>query len=53
MVNQAKLGSYRRDPFWKFGALVPQSHGQAIELDKQNKNTRWQEAEATEMGQLL
>jgi Reverse transcriptase (RNA-dependent DNA polymerase) len=53
MVNQAKLRSYRRDPFWKFGVLVPRTHAQAIELDKQNNNNRWQEAEATEMGQLL
>jgi hypothetical protein len=53
MINQAKLQSYRRDPLWKIGVLVPQTHAQAIELDKKNNNTRWQEAEATEMGQLL
>jgi hypothetical protein len=53
MVNKAKLQNYRRDPFWKFGVLVPQSHAQAIELDEQNNNTRWLEAEATKMGQLL
>jgi hypothetical protein len=44
MVNQSKLQSYRRDPLWKFGVLVPQTHAQAIELDKKNNNTRWQEA---------
>jgi hypothetical protein len=53
MVNQAKLLSNRRDPFWKFGVLVPQTHAQAMELDKQNNNTRWQAAETTEMGHLL
>jgi hypothetical protein len=26
MINQAKLKSYRREPFWKFGVLVPQTH---------------------------
>jgi hypothetical protein len=39
MVNQAKLQSYRRDKFWKFGGLVPETHAQAIELDKQDNNT--------------
>jgi hypothetical protein len=39
--------------FWKFGLIVPRTHAQAIELDKKNNTTRWQEAEATEMGQLL
>jgi hypothetical protein len=53
MVKQAKLQIYGRDPFWKFGLLVPQIYLQAIELDKRNNNTRWQEAEATKMGQLL
>jgi hypothetical protein len=53
MVHLAKLRSYRRDSFWKFGVLVPQTHAQAIKLDKKNNNTKWQDAEATEMGQLL
>jgi hypothetical protein len=53
MINQAKLKSYRRDVFWKFGVQVPRTHQQAIELDKKNGNTKWQDAEATEMGQLL
>jgi hypothetical protein len=53
MVNQAKLQSYQRDPFWKFIFFVPRNHAQAIELDKQNNNTRRQEAEATKMRQLL
>jgi hypothetical protein len=53
MINQATLSNYRRAPFCKFGVLVPQNHTQAIELDKANGNTKWQDAEATEMGQLL
>jgi hypothetical protein len=53
MVHQSKLQSYLRDPFWKFSELVPQTHSQAIKLDKQNNNTRWQEAKATKMGRLL
>jgi len=53
MINQAKLHSYRREPFWKFGVLVPRNHKQVLEIDEKNKNTLWQEAEATEMQQLL
>jgi hypothetical protein len=53
MVNQAKLSSYRREPFWKFGFLVPRNHSQAVEIDQSNGNTRWQDSEATEMDQLL
>jgi Reverse transcriptase (RNA-dependent DNA polymerase) len=53
MVNQAKLRSYRREPFWKFGFLVPRTHAQAVEIDQRNGNTKWQDAEATEMRQLL
>jgi hypothetical protein len=33
--------------------LVPRNHTQFIELDKANGKTKWQDAEATEMGQLL
>jgi hypothetical protein len=53
MDNQAKLQSYQRDTFWKVGVLVPQTNSQAIELDKKNYNTKWQEATATKMVQLL
>ena len=53
LVNQAKLKSYRRDPFWKFGFLVPRNHSQAVELDEKNGNTKWQDSEAVEMLQLI
>jgi hypothetical protein len=52
MVNQAELQRYQRDPFWKFGVLVPQTHAHAIDLDKQTSNISWKKMEATEMGQL-
>jgi hypothetical protein len=32
MFNQAKVTSYRRDPFRKFGVLVPRTHVHAGEL---------------------
>jgi hypothetical protein len=53
LINQANSRSYRREPFWKFGVLVARAHTQAMELDKRYCNTRWQDAEATEMRQLL
>jgi hypothetical protein len=53
MINQAKMKSYRQEPFWKFGVLVHQTHAQAVEIDLKNNNTAWQDAEATEMAQLL
>jgi hypothetical protein len=52
LVNQAKLRTFRREPFWKFGFLVPRSHKQAVEIDLSNGNLLWQESEATEMKQL-
>jgi hypothetical protein len=33
--------------------LVPRNHAQVVELDKANGNTKWQDVETTEMGQLL
>ena len=53
MINQAKLRSYRQDPFWKFGVMVPRTHSHAIEIDEKNGNTKWQDAEATDMQHLL
>jgi Reverse transcriptase (RNA-dependent DNA polymerase) len=52
MVNQAKLKSYRREPFWKFGVMVPCTHNQAVEIDQANGNCLWQESKSTEMKQL-
>jgi hypothetical protein len=41
MIHQSKLTSYRHDPIWKFGVLVPHNHAQAaVELDKANGNTK-------------
>jgi hypothetical protein len=52
MANQAKLKSYQRDPFWKFGSLGPRTHGQALEIDLANGNSKCQGSEAVEMEQL-
>jgi hypothetical protein len=52
MVNQAKLSSFRREPFWKFGYMVPRNHAQAIAIDQSNGNGNWKDSEAMEMKQL-
>jgi hypothetical protein len=53
IINQYKASSYRREPFWKFGVLVPQTHKQAKDLYLKNNNKKWQDYEETEMHQLL
>jgi hypothetical protein len=53
MINQAKLKAYHHDSFCKFGVLVPGNHAQAMALDTANGNTKWQDAEEVEKGQLL
>jgi hypothetical protein len=50
LINQAKTVTYKHEPFWKFGYLVPQTHWQEMDI---NGNDFWKEAEATEMRQLL
>ena len=39
-------------PKFKFGVWVPLGVNQALELDRKNDNTKWQEAIKTELGQL-
>ena len=52
MVNQAKLRSYNSAPKYMFGYLVPKTYKQALELDAQNGNTKWQDCTILEMNQL-
>ena len=52
MINQAKLQSFRRTPVYQFGFKVPRTPQEAIAIDKENGNTRWQDAMALEMSQL-
>ena len=34
---------------YKYGFLVPNNHDDVIQLDQQNKNTKWHEAENLEV----
>ncbi len=52
MVNQTKLRSYHTVPRYKYGYDVPRDYNHAIDLDKCNGNTKWQDSTALEMSQL-
>ena len=52
MINQAKLKSVRRAPIYHFGVRVPRNHAEAMMLDKENGNTKWLDAETTELQQI-
>ena len=52
MVNQAKLRSYRTATRYKYGYEVPKNYADAIRLDKEAGNTKWQDATKLEMEQL-
>ena len=53
MVNKAKLESYKSNTVYMFGHEVPRNHGQALELDRKNNNTKWADSEKVETDQLL
>lgn len=52
MVNQAKLRSHRLAPVYMFGYQVPRNHQQAVEIDTENGNTKWQDSETLEIRQM-
>jgi hypothetical protein len=49
--NQAKLHSFRTKPVYMYGFLVPRNYDQAMDIDRQNNNTKWQDAIQQEMNQ--
>ena len=53
LANQAKLKSFRTAPMYKFGVEIPRNHDHAMELDCQNGNTLWRDAELRKLGQLI
>ena len=44
-ANQAKLHSFRTKPVCMHGFQAPRNHEQAKELDEQNGDTKWRDAE--------
>ena len=53
IVNQTRLRSVRRTMRYKYGYLIPNTHEEAMELDRINGNTKWYDAEQLETSQLL
>jgi hypothetical protein len=52
MVNQAKLWSYNTAPKYKNGYEIPRTYDQAMKLDENNGNTKWQDAINTKLTQI-
>jgi hypothetical protein len=51
-LNQSKLRQVRRGVKYKFGIQIPRDYQEAVELDKKNGNTKWQDAVALELSQI-
>ena len=52
MLNQAKRQTRRNAPVYKFGVQIPKGPKEAIELDRKNGNTLWQDANKVELDKL-
>ena len=52
MLKQERLKSVRRGPLFHYGYQVPRTVQEALKLDKENGNTRWQDAMVLELTQL-
>jgi hypothetical protein len=53
MLNHSKLKSIKQSPKYKFGYQVPRNSRDATELDKRSGTTRWKDAQAVELAQLM
>ena len=52
MINQSKLHSYCTAPRFKYGYEVPKTYADALKLDSQAGNHKWEESTKAEMEQL-
>jgi hypothetical protein len=52
MANQTKIKSFRSAPRYMYGIEIPRDYQDAVRLDKQNGNTKWQDCTKLEMDQL-
>ena len=42
----------KRPVKYKFGVLIPNDYRHAVEIDNENRNNEWQDANGTEVGKL-
>jgi hypothetical protein len=52
IIQQACYRSPRHSPIYMFGIRVPRNHKEAMELDKENGNTMWADAEHAELSSI-
>ena len=52
LLNQGRVKYYQKVPIYQYGYRVPRTPEEAIQIDKDNGNTKWQDAMALEMHQL-
>ena len=45
-INQSKIRQVRRSAVYQFGFLIPIDYKQAQQLDEQNGNSKWYDAES-------
>ena len=50
--NQSKIRQVRRSGVYQFGFLIPEDYKQALQLDEQNDNSKWNDATKLEMDQI-
>ncbi|KAL7572820.1 hypothetical protein ACA910_014674 [Epithemia clementina (nom. ined.)] len=51
-INQTKMRQARTTPVYMFGYMVPKDYKEALELEKQNGNSKWYDAVELEMAQI-
>ena len=51
-INKSNIRQVRRSAVYQFGFLIPKDHKQALQLDKQNGNSKWYDAAELEMDQI-
>ena len=51
-MNKAKMKSYKTSPKYKYGFEVPKSYTDAVRLDGENHNTKWQDTVSLEFRKL-
>ena len=52
VANQAKLKPWQEKPKYMYGFLIPQNYAQAVQIDRDNKNTKWQDCTKLELNQI-
>ena len=52
-IKQSKIRQVRRSQTYMFGYLIPRNYMEAMQLDSENKNSKWYDAIKLEMQSML